>query len=105
MLAATFVLAGAALTQPAVDDAGRYIVVFEEGVGHPSQVASGIEQRQDLEVGYVYSNALKGFSAKIPDEDLAAVRADHRVTHIERDRVVHTVAQTLTRSEERRVGK
>ena len=98
MLAATLVLAGMALpqTQPAVDDAAeRYIVVFEEEVDHPSQAASGIEQRQGLEVGFVYSNALKGFSAEIPDKNLAAVRANPQVAYIERDRPVHVVAQTV----------
>src|SRR3712207_1632562 len=98
MLAATLVLAGVAQTQtqPAVDDAAdSYIVVLEEDVDHPSQVASGMEQRQDLEVGFVYSNALEGFSAEIPDEDLAAVRANPRVAYIERDRPVHVVAQTI----------
>ena len=98
MLAATLLLAGVALTQtqPAVDDAAdRYIVVLEDDVDHPSQVASGIEQRQNLKVGFVYSHALEGFSAKIPDEALAAVRANPRVAYIERDRVVHTVEQTL----------
>jgi aqualysin 1 len=98
MLAATLLLAGVALTQtqPVVDDAAdSYIVVLEEDVDHPSQVASGIEQRQDLEVGFVYSNALEGFSAEIPDEDLAAVRANPQVAYIERDRPVHVVAQTI----------
>ena len=99
MLAATLLAAGAALTQtqPAVDDAAdRYIVVLEDGVENPSQVASWIEDRQDVEVGFVYSNALEGFSAKIPDEDLAAVRSDPRVDYVEPDGRVHTVAfQTL----------
>ena len=95
MLAATLVLAGAALTQPAVDDAAdSYIVVLEEDVDHPSQVASGIEQRQNVDVGFVYSHALEGFSAEIPDEALAAVRANPQVAYIERDREVRMVAQT-----------
>jgi subtilisin family serine protease len=95
MLAATLLVAGVALTQtqPAAD---RYIVVLEEGVDHPWQVASGLEQRQDLEVGFVYSNALEGFSAEIPEEDLTAVRADPRVDYIAHDGKVHTVTvQTL----------
>jgi aqualysin 1 len=74
---------------------GQYIVVLEEYVDHPAQVASGIEQRQDVEVGFVYSNALEGFSAEIPDEDLAAVRANPQVAYIEPDRKVHTVDQKL----------
>ncbi len=96
ILAATHVLAGVALTQtqPAVDDAAdRYIVVLEEDVDHPSQVASGKEQRQeDLDVGSVYEVALEGFSAEIPEEDLAAVRANPQVAFSERDLPVHIVA-------------
>jgi aqualysin 1 len=98
MLAATLLLAGSALTQtqPAVDHADRYIVVLDDEVDHPSQVASDIEQRQDLEVGFVYSNALEGFSAEIPDQSLAAMRADPRVDYVEPDGKVHTVTvQTL----------
>jgi subtilisin family serine protease len=96
MLAATLLLAGVALTQPAVDEADRYIVVLEDSVDNPSQVASGMEERQDLDVGFVYSNALEGFSAEIPDEDLAAVRADPRVDYVDLDARVHTAAvQTL----------
>jgi aqualysin 1 len=96
MVAATLTVAGVALTQPAVDDAADgYIVVLEDGVDNPSQVASGIERRQDLEVGFVYNSALEGFSAEIPDADLAAVRADPRVDYVEPDTTVHAVDQTL----------
>jgi subtilisin family serine protease len=75
---------------------GHYIVVLEDDIDHPSQIANGIEQRQeDLEVGFVYSDALEGFSAEIPDEDLAAVRANPKVDYVEPDQVVKTVDQTL----------
>jgi subtilisin family serine protease len=96
MLAATLVLTGAALTQPVVDHAAdRYIVVLEEGVDRPSEVASGIEQRQDVEVGSVYGSALEGFSAEIADEDLAAVHANPQVDYIEPDGPVYVAAQRL----------
>lgn len=97
LTAATLTVAGTALTQTAVDGAAdRYIVVLEDDVENPSRVASGIEQRQeDLEVGFVYSSALEGFSATIPDEDLAAVRADPRVDYVEPDGRVRAVAQTI----------
>ena len=97
MFAATLLAAGMALTQtqPAVDDAAdRYIVVLEDGVDDPSQVASGIEERQDVEVGFVYTDVLEGFSATIPDEDLAAVNADPQVDYVAPDGRVHPV-QTL----------
>jgi subtilisin family serine protease len=96
MLAATLVVAGVALTQTTTDDADPYIVVLEDGADSPSQIASGIEQRQeDLEVDFVYSNALEGFSATIPDERLAAVRANPHVDYVEPDKMVSAVDQTL----------
>ncbi len=71
----------------------RYIVVLEDEVDHPSKVASGIEQRQeDLEVGFVYTDTMEGFSATIPEEDLAAVRANPQVDYVEPDRPMHAVA-------------
>ena len=76
-------------------DPERYIVVLEDEVDRPSQVASGIEQRQDLDVGFVYTNTLEGFSAEIPDEDLAAVRANPYVDYVEPDGRVHALYQTL----------
>lgn len=85
--------AGVALAQPGsspprgAESAGtdRYIVVLEDDVDQPSEVASGIEQRQDVDVNFVYSDSVEGFSATIPDEDLAAVRANPRVDYVEPD--------------------
>ena len=88
--------AGVAFTQPPGDGAsGRYIVVLEDGVGDPGRVAAEISNRSNAEVGFVYRNAIKGFSATIPDARLGAVRADGRVDYVERDGVMRTVAQTL----------
>lgn len=88
-----FACAGVALAQPGsspprgAESAGldRYIVVLEDDVEQPSEVASGIEQRQDVDVGFVYNDTVEGFSATIPDEDLAAVRANPRVDYVEPD--------------------
>ncbi|MDQ3892346.1 MAG: S8 family peptidase, partial [Actinomycetota bacterium] len=92
----TLLAAGVAFTQvPDNRDSNRYIVVLDDGVESPSQVASGIGQRQNLKVGFVYSHALKGFSALIPNERVAAVRADERVKYLEPDTTMHAVAQTL----------
>jgi subtilisin family serine protease len=98
MFVATLLAASVALTQtqpPADDAADRYIVVLEAGVEDPSQVASGIEEQQDVEVGFVYTDVLEGFSAEIPDGDLAAISADPRVDHVAPDGMVHTVEQKL----------
>jgi subtilisin family serine protease len=92
----TLLAAGVAFTQvPESGGADRYIVVLENDVDSPSWVARDMNQRQNLEVGFVYSNALEGFSAKIADDSVAAVRANPRVAYVERDGVVRAAAQTL----------
>jgi aqualysin 1 len=91
-----FLFAGMALTQQPDDASGRYIVVLEDGVDDPGQVAGEISRRNNAEVGFVYRNALKGFSATIPTSRVPEVRDDARVAHVERDGTMRTVAQTLT---------
>jgi subtilisin family serine protease len=95
--ATTLLAAGVAFTQaPEGEDADPYIVVLEESVDNPSQVAEGIDQRQEgLEVGFVYSEVLEGFSAEIPDDSVDEVRNNRQVDYVERDNVVTTDAQRL----------
>src|SRR5215203_6283507 len=90
--------AGGALAQGPSGSSGgadSYIVVLNEGVSNPGQVANGLAQRDNLEVGFVYSYALKGFSAVIPEARVNDVRTDSRVNYIERDGTMRAVAQTL----------
>jgi len=90
--------AGGALAQGTPSSGGgadSYIVVLNEGVSNPGQVANGFAQRDNLEVGFVYSHALKGFSAVIPEARVNDVRTDSRVKYIERDGTMRAVAQTL----------
>ena len=88
--------AGMALTQPPDDNpSGRYIVVLEEGVDAPGQVAAEISRRNNAEVGFVYRNAIKGFSATISNSRVAEVREDSRVDYVEKDGKMKAVAQTL----------
>jgi subtilisin family serine protease len=94
--ATTLLAAGVAFTQAPEEDADSYIVVLEDSVDNPSRVAQGIDQRQEgFEVGFVYSEALEGFSAEIPDDSLADVRNNPQVDYVERDKVVTTTAQVL----------
>lgn len=97
MTATTLLLAGAAFTQaPEGEDTDPYIVVLEESVDNPAQVAEGIEGRQEgVEVGFVYGEAIEGFSAEIPDDSVDEVRNNSRVDYVERDKVVSTTGQVL----------
>jgi subtilisin len=77
--AMVFLSAGMALTQPSDDASGRYIVVLKNGVDNPAQAADEISRRNNAEVGFVYRNAIKGFSAVVPNSRVAEVRSDSRV--------------------------
>jgi subtilisin family serine protease len=50
-------------------------------------------QGQGLEVTHTYQNALEGFAAEIPDEQVDDVRSDPRVEFVAQDRVVKATAQ------------
>jgi subtilisin family serine protease len=56
-------------------------------------VASELAQGQGLEVTHTYQNALEGFAAEIPDEQVDDVRSDPRVEFVAQDRVVKATAQ------------
>jgi subtilisin family serine protease len=96
-IAATVLLAaGMALTQlPEGGSPGHYIVVLDHGVSDPGRAANATARRHGLGVGFVYSHALKGFSAVIPSEHVGAVRADEQVEHVEPDETMYAVAQAL----------
>ena len=63
-----------------------YIVVLESGT-NPAAVASEHAQQLGLQVGFVYSNALKGYSALVPAGALDDLNADSRVAYVERDSI------------------
>jgi aqualysin 1 len=63
---------------------GSYIVVLKSGT-KPAAVASQHAQRLGLGIGFVYTHALKGYSASVPASSLSALRADSRVAYVERN--------------------
>jgi subtilisin family serine protease len=88
VLAACFPSAASATSE-------RYIVVLKDGVSDSAEVASEHSRRHGASVGFVYGHALKGYSATIPSERVAALRADSRVDYVVPDGVATAVAQTL----------
>jgi len=65
-----------------------YIVVLKDGA-NPAAVAADHAARYGLDVGFVYRNALEGYSAVVPTASLDALRADPSVAFVERDTTVH----------------
>ncbi len=73
--------------------ADRYIVVLKPRTGDPTAVAKEHTSRFGAAVKLVYRSALKGYSARIPEARLAALRADPRVAYVEPDQLVRAHGQ------------
>lgn len=96
VISAVLLSSGVAFTQTqGASDSARYIVVLKDGVDSPAHVANGLAGRNNMDVGYVYSHALKGFSATIPSQRLDNVRSSDKVDYVERDGTMKATAQTL----------
>jgi subtilisin family serine protease len=81
--------AGGLLAGPATASApdGDYIVVLEESVAHPSDVAAEHRRRHGAQVRFTYGAALKGYAARLSAAGYAEVVRDPRVAYVERDGV------------------
>jgi subtilisin family serine protease len=90
-----FVALVAALLGPATTAAAapapRYIVVFRNSVAHPAAVANAQARAFGLDLGFVYTSALKGYSARLPAAARTAIAADPRVAYVERDQTMRVV--------------
>ena len=67
---------------------GSYIVVLNEDVTNPEDVANEMALKNGLQISHVYSHALKGYSAIIPDSQLSKVMSDPKVKHVDADQIV-----------------
>jgi subtilisin family serine protease len=81
--------AGGASAAPPLNS---YIVVLRDSVRDPGAVAREHARRDAAQVGFVYSNAVKGYSAQIPAGRVDSVRADSRVAYVERDGEAYALA-------------
>jgi len=72
----------------------NFIVVLKDNVGNPQDVANEMARTHGLSVEHVYTTALKGFSATIPQARLIKVKGDSRVQFVSEDRVVEAFTQT-----------
>src|SRR5215211_1562482 len=88
--------AGGVLAQPQTPTQNipdRYIVVFEESVRDPAEVANEHARENGLQVRFVYTNAIEGYAAVFPNaQALQRVEDDARVAFVEQDQEVRAVA-------------
>jgi subtilisin family serine protease len=81
--------------EPRVLPTGRYIVVLRDSVTSPAAVAHSHARQHGGQLGFVYSAAIKGYSATLPEAAVPALRTDPLVAAVVEDREVHVAAQTL----------
>jgi subtilisin len=97
MLAALLVSVMAAVPSAAAPSgrAGSYIVVLKDTAASPSTVARSHADRYGARVGHVYRHALKGYSATLFSDRVAALKADANVAAVAPDLPVRAFVQTL----------
>ena len=93
-IAALVVVTAATARTDADTGVGRYIVVLKPGVTARA-VANEHAAAHAATISFVYSHALSGYAATIPNARLAAIRADKRVDYVEPDGEMSAVAQTV----------
>ena len=86
---------GPAAEQPSFIGAGRpaqqnripnqYIVVFNDNVASPVQLANGLAVAHGLRLRHTYRHAIKGFSAVFPANAAAALRRNPNVRFVEQN--------------------
>ena len=84
----------AAQARGSSEPVGDYIVVLAEGT-NPRDVARDHAAAHRAEIRFVYTSALSGYAARIPQANMARVAADPRVDYVELDGVATANAQTL----------
>jgi subtilisin family serine protease len=93
-VAATMAPTAAAATPATAGSADAYIVMLSSGTDSAS-VASEHARGYGVAVGFLYQNAIHGYSARMTPAAAARVANDQRVLLVQHDGVVTTAAQTL----------
>jgi subtilase family protein/peptidase inhibitor I9 len=68
---------------------GQYIIVFKDEVKDVPGLAKGLTSAHGGSLRHVYSNALKGFAARLPEQAAAALARNPHVSFVEQDQLVH----------------
>jgi len=71
---------------------GQYIVIFKDHVANPHAEARGLALSHGGSVLHSYGAAVKGFSARLPDAAVQALRRNPNVESIEQDQTVQLSA-------------
>lgn len=77
------------------NDDSRYIVVLKDWVDHPGTVAQGQAEQREGKINGVYRDALKGYAATLPEDEVDELRRDPRVAFVTIDHKVRIVEEEV----------
>jgi subtilisin family serine protease len=78
----------------AAEERGRYIVLFNDSVERPGEIARAQVEQRKGSLGFVYRHGLKGYSAFLSDAAADALRNDPRVRAVRFDHPVVAASQS-----------
>jgi PKD repeat protein len=81
-IALLVMLAPTAVAAPPLE---RVIVVLKDHADSPAQVAQGLARIHGGSIGFVYENAIRGFSLSVPAAALEGIRRNPHVAYVEPD--------------------
>ena len=79
----------------AADGTDDYVVMLKDSIADPGSVGEAQVDQRDGDLGFVYRSALKGYSAELPEDEVASLRADPRVLSVTRDVRLKTESQPV----------
>jgi len=79
----------------------QYIIVFKNSVTNTDNITDELRSRHGFEAEMRYSRAIKGFSARLSEDKLEALKNDPRVEFISEDHYVSIDQARETRQEAR----
>ena len=79
----------------------RVIIVLNDNISDTRAVAQEVIGSLNGELGHVFEDAVRGFSAQLPGAALAALQRDPRVSYVELDTVVYLASQSTPTGVER----
>jgi len=68
-----------------------YVIVFNDRVGDVPAMAQTLANRHSGELGFTYEHAIKGFSATLPAQAVAALENNPNVAYVEPDKEVYAI--------------
>ncbi|HEX5525622.1 MAG TPA: S8 family serine peptidase [Solirubrobacterales bacterium] len=79
----------------AAEERNPYIVVFEDSVQAPAALAHSQAEEHNGRLGFVYSHAIKGYSAELPPAAVTALEHDPRIKSISPDGPVELLEEEV----------